>query len=345
MHIIDAHAHIMHRISALEELFAHEDSFGYSSCNILSIEPYSGGAQNAICIAAKLLRPNIYIFGSANHSSPDDFGLQAQSLAEIGFDGIKIIEGKPNCYKQCGSYPLNGSKFAPLYLAAQRLGLPILMHIADPPECWDIAAASQHAIENGWVYGSGYPSQEELFAQVDDLCTTYPDLKIIFAHFCFMSDDLPRADSFLAQHKNAHFDICPGTEMYVNFAKNPAAARGFFMKHQDRLIFGTDNRECESAEDVDIMRVINSMTHSFLTTQADYTAWDLHLKGINLPTDVLEKIYSGNFIRTTSAAPKPLNLKACESYLTHRLTNRALYNLSTDDISDITKVLALLKEA
>ena len=62
----------------------------------------------------------------------------------------------------------------------------------------------------------------------------------MFAHFHFLSDFLDRAAALLDRYPNVNFDLAPGIEMLYNFTKRPAEARDFFLKYQDRLVYGTD---------------------------------------------------------------------------------------------------------
>lgn len=116
-----------------------------------------------------------------------------------------------------------------MYAAAEAAGFPLLMHVADPPELWDPENAPDFAREHGWLYvGEGYPTLEELYGQVEDILTRFPKLTVIFAHFLFLSNDRERAADLLTRHPNAHFDLTPGTEMFLNFAEDPGRMAGIF---------------------------------------------------------------------------------------------------------------------
>jgi len=68
----------------------------------------------------------------------------------------------------------------------------------------------------------------------------HPDIKVVFAHFFFMSAQLERLGEYLDRYPNMCVDLTPGIEMYRNFSKNPEGARNFFRKYQDRILYGTD---------------------------------------------------------------------------------------------------------
>ena len=67
--------------------------------------------------------------------------------------------------------------------------------------------------------------QTRLIAEVERILEQHPRLKLILAHFCFLSGDLARAAAFLDRWPNVCYDITPGDEMYVRFSAAPAAWR------------------------------------------------------------------------------------------------------------------------
>jgi hypothetical protein len=151
-----------------------------------------------------------------------------------------------------------------------------------------------------------------------------------------MSGDLERAGRFLDEHPSVCFDLAPGSEMYNNFARMdghaPAGsrARDFFLRYQDRLIYGTDTTTGQMERDArrahsDAFAVEQALgrqwvVRTFLETDRAFTPpkglerWlepDLvALQGIALPRAVLAKIYSGNLERLYGPVPARLDLEA-----------------------------------
>jgi len=120
--------------------------------------------------------------------------------------------------------------------------------------------------------------------------------------------------------------------MYYNFSRDPQPARDFFLKYQDRILFGTDigakallstpQEGIEPVESALRIRVVRSL----LENEGEYRldvgdgflfgrfAGPYH--GLGLPVEVLRKIYAGNFERLAGPRPKALNppavLAECE---------------------------------
>ncbi len=111
-----------------------------------------------------------------------------------------------------------------------------------------------------------------------------------------MSADIARASEFLDKWRNVSLDITPGIEMYHNFTRRPGEWREFFTRHNDRIIFGTDNHppgDMKNTEQLDICVGNIAMIRDFLETDKEM----LSGRGLKLGSDTLEKIYCGNFMK------------------------------------------------
>jgi predicted TIM-barrel fold metal-dependent hydrolase len=238
----------------------------------------------------------------------------------MGCDGLKMIEGKPTS-RQRMNVPVTDPYFEDYWARVEELGLPVVWHVNDPEEFWEPEKLPVWARERGWGYGPQDVRKEELYAEVDEVLARHPRLKLIFAHFYFLSADLPRATRFLEEHPTTHLDLAPGVEMLYNTSKNPDAGRDFFTRHAGRIVFGTDISDGLTVEEG---RFRAGIVYRWLETQdtfrmpkgADFLLGppeDGVVRGMSLPTDVLNRIYRTNFTRLAGAQPKPLNAGlACE---------------------------------
>jgi predicted TIM-barrel fold metal-dependent hydrolase len=286
---------------------------------------------NPALIAFKARHPDrVYLSGGLDYSealvdrerASELFGTQVRALKAIGFDGLKLIEGKPTA-RQRIPIPLDAPEYEGMWSALEETGLPAVWHVADPEEFWDAELCPPFARERGWYYADGgYPSKESLYAEVDQVLERHPGLSIIFAHFYFLSADLERASRFLDAHPNVCLDLTPGSEMYGNFTRTYEAARAFFLQYQDRLIYGTDisTRALSSGEQgwqgslALAWLVRANLERDDLFTVPGREAFmpaDLEgYRGLALPREALDKIYRANFERVYGAEPAPLNRKA-----------------------------------
>jgi hypothetical protein len=133
----------------------------------------------------------------------------------------------------------------------------------------------------------------------------------MFAHFYFLSDFLDRAAELLDRYPNVQLDLAPGIEMLHNFSKRPEAAREFFLKYQDRIVYGVDFSPRFSLRRIWVVRNFLETDETFHVPTDDNLFWPDHrtmIRGIALPEEALQKIYAGNYRRIVSPNPKPLNL-------------------------------------
>lgn len=157
----------------------------------------------------------------------------------MGCDGIKLLEGKPQMRKLLPVPDFDHALWEPFWAYAEESSLPILMHLNDPESFWS-ADAPAMAKAQGWFYDDSYVNNEAQYAQMLNVLSRHPKLKIIFAHFFFMSAQLPRLAAILDSFPNVMVDMTPGIEMYENFSAHIETAREFFAKYKDRIIYGTD---------------------------------------------------------------------------------------------------------
>lgn len=337
--MIDAHIHYFitpkyfHKLKDVDnELIS---GLGFDKINCASL---TGGADVSKSLAEKdvnvtlnnnlqiiLLKAaypeTVFAFGGLHHGlsgfsdNAESYEDQINDLMEMGFDGVKMIEGKPTARKI-----FNKSLADPIldkyYAFCEKNGVPILFHVADPEEFWDIEKAPVVAKERGWFYAEGdFKKKEELYEETDTFLNRFPKLKIIFAHFYFLSADLNRASDFLSKWENVNIDTTPGSEMYYNFSKDPKKWRNFFIKFQDKIIFGTDilniRKYEESKNHVKILKKF------FETEEKDFPEWGLfkgEIHGIGLDNDTLGKLYKKNFGKIAGTKPKPININIVLKY-------------------------------
>jgi predicted TIM-barrel fold metal-dependent hydrolase len=184
--------------------------------------------------------------------------------------------------------------------------MPLVWHVNDPEEFWDAERCPAWARRHGWFYDESFVGKEQLYAEVDHVLERHPGLRVVFAHFYFLSADLPRAARFLGEHPTVNLDITPGIELLYNMSRDPGTSRQFFIRFADRILFGTDISSTDKVEKA--LELCNTVRR-WLETDHVFREVDDYgvLKGLALPADVLEKIYRLNFERLAGSPPKPLD--------------------------------------
>lgn len=355
--VVDAHQHL-YSARNIDALMLKGKEFGYSAVNVASLSQLGPDylAQNAIGLLWKLRYPdNGFFFGGLEYHWPGtdkrkiDAAAQAKELIALGCDGIKMLEGKPTTRKDLG-IALDSPMYDEFYAFLQDKRIPLLSHVADPDEFWDPARVPQWAVNRKWFFGDGtYVSQQQLFDETQRVLKKFPRLNVFLAHLYFRDASLPGAHRFMEEFPNACLDICPGIQMYWNFAPQADGWREFFVKYQDRLIYGTDLNDRRNDEKVSRMECVRR----FLETddRFDYRgSKDHHVRGIKLPAEALEKIYHGNFERIGCAKPRPVKLAAAIEFCRRRIQragdipDAAIRDKVLDELNFVVEQMTSLKK-
>jgi predicted TIM-barrel fold metal-dependent hydrolase len=319
-HIVDCHTHFGgENLDAIDAMLEAEQQAGIDQINVL-ISSFPGRVNaNPEGLYVKARHPKtIYLFAGLDYSAiaKDVDHRYTYSLAEqvdrlpaIGCDGIKMLNGKPN-YRRSSGLALDCVIYDDYFARLEETGFPVLWHVNDPEEFWNPDEAPEWATGPGWVYDDTFPTNESIYAECERVLEKRPKLNIIFAHFYFLSDFLPRAAAFLDRYPNVSFDLAPGIEMLHNFTKRPDEARDFFLKYQDRIVFGTDFAPKGLLSRLWVVRNFLETDEEFHVPTDERLFWPDHrtmIRGIALPEDVLRKIYADNFRRVAGPGPRPLD--------------------------------------
>ena len=347
--IIDIHAHIMEPHSLImQEQFAPPtlenarfmtemlECCGYDALCIPSITLYDAEDLpcNPLALYAKCLSPGrIYAFAGLRRD-PEiaknvDMADQLKTLLNAGFDGVKMI-CKPNA-RRVWNVPIDDAIFNDFFAYLEEHQIPLLFHVGDPDSFWDPVKVPLWAKKSNWYYGDDkdIPDLNGLYNETEHMLEKFPHLQVVFAHFFFMSGDLKRAGSLMEKFPKISFDLTPGSEMYFDFSAHPDQARDFFIKYQDRIIFGTDNVGVNGSHAKETMGECFEKVkklRQFFETDEEVINWGATLRGISLPKEVCRKIYAGNFSGLLlNKPPRKVDIQAasalCEQYLS--LANNA----------------------
>ena len=132
-------------------------------------------------------------------------------------------------------------------------------------------------------------------------------------------------------------------------SRDPEAARDFFIKYQDRILFGTDIAATQTPAQaaaraglvIDFLEGDGSFTVPAKADELLEPGGDKPIGGLNLPQTALEKIYRGNFEALAGREPKPVNVEVA---LEECRRNMALATAISGLAPDRTEASRCLKE-
>ena len=191
----------------------------------------------------------------------------------------------------------------PIWAECARLGLPVLIHTADPQEFFEeIDYRNERWLElalfpNRRYPQNEYPSFNQLNQERDNLFRRNRRTTFIAAHLGWHANDLGRLGKLLTELPNLYTEV--GAVLY-DIGRQPRAAREFFIKYQDRILFGKDSFQPE--EYPYYWRVFETRDDYFDYYRDYHAFWKLY--GIDLPDEVLRKVYYENALKITRGLPR-----------------------------------------
>ena len=191
----------------------------------------------------------------------------------------------------------------PIWDACARLGLPVFIHTADPQEFFQpIDYNNERWLELSLFADRRYPqdrfpSFETLMTERDNLFKKHPKTTFVAAHMGWHANDLGRLSKMLDEMPNVYTEV--GAVLY-DIGRQPRGAHDFFIKYQDRILFGKDSFQPE--EYPYYWRVFETKDDYFDYYRPYHAFWKLY--GIDLPDGVLKKVYFQNALKITKGIPQ-----------------------------------------
>ena len=191
----------------------------------------------------------------------------------------------------------------PVWQACARLGLPVFIHTAEPQEFFrPLDYTNERWLEMALfpdrrATSDRGPSFEDLMTQRNNLFRRHPKTTFVAAHMGWHANDLGRLGKLLTEMPNVYTEV--GAVLY-DIGRQPRAAHDFFIKYQDRILFGKDSFQPE--EYPYYWRVFETRDDYFDYYRDYHAFWKLY--GIDLPDSVLKKVYFGNALKLTKGLPQ-----------------------------------------
>ena len=313
---IDFHGHPYEQLNSADGLTALGAALDSINVRVIVVANNSSGEslarQASLVRASPTMRDRVRILAGVNFQGVGSAGWAEKAVAQLEADVAAGAVGIGEIGKGLGlsTRKADGSRLQiddpalnPVWAAAARLKLPVFIHTADPQEFWQpVDFSNERWLELALFPGRRYPAEqypafETLMKERDNMLRNNPRTTFVIAHLGWHANDLGRLAKMMDAMPNVNSEV--GAVLY-DIGRQPRAAHDFFVKYQDRILFGKDSFQPE--EYPYYWRVFETRDDYFDYYRDYHAKWKLY--GIDLPDSVLKKVYFGNALRITGGLPQ-----------------------------------------
>ena len=286
--VIDFHCHLFQRRHA-EDWFAAADHYGIDQ--FLSMTPLEdvvpilrdfGSRIHFIAVPQFRVEPVNWV---------DDWLGRLESFYNLGSRIMKFhaAPGTMDMRKRRLDHPAH----KPLFQFAVDHKMAIMTHIGDP-ELW---------YRGKYIDTARFGTHEEHFVMWESLLHEYPEVPWIGAHLGGNPEDLSKLQYMLDKYPQLMLDCSATRWMAREVSARRDPAREFFIRNQDRILFGSDQVSGDDrgfdflASRFWVHRKLWETAYDGQTPIFDPDLPADHqpvLHGLALPDDVLQKLYHDN---------------------------------------------------
>jgi len=250
--VIDSHVHVYPTMTGLAAALEVFDRVGIGRFVVKSAGEVGSPRYQATLAMEKVMKGRMRSFANIDWTGIDnpDFGRSVvpalEQMKRDGIVGIKIFKnlGLNVRFSDGTLVKIDDPRLDPLFEACGRLGLIVAWHVADPvaffqPVTPENERYDELQIAQGWsFYGRDYPSHADLMAAQERVVRRHAGTTFLLIHMGNNAEDLDYVDRLLDEAPNVYTDI---SARVPEFGRHPAdKVRAFFIKHQDRILFGSD---------------------------------------------------------------------------------------------------------
>lgn len=238
---------------------------------------------------------------------------QIGNASKAGARGLKVLKTLGLYLRENGAtgplVKVDDKRFDPMWEACGAMKMPVAIHTSDPEAFFLPTDRFNERYEElsahpDWSFhGKDFPSNRELHEARLRVIARHPKTQFVALHVGD-SEDLGWVSEWLDRYANLSVEI--GARI-GELGRQPRAARKFFDKYQDRILFGTDAIPYGAETPQQIFgELLYEIYFRFLETEDehfDYAPapippqgrWKIY--GLGLPEGVLKKVYYENAVR------------------------------------------------
>jgi predicted TIM-barrel fold metal-dependent hydrolase len=228
-------------------------------------------------------------------------GWEERAVAELeadvaaGAKGLKIYKGLGLTDMDADGkrIAVDDPRLDPVWAKCGELGIPVLIHSGEPASFWQPKDRENERLLELMERPERYrnpeivPPWEQIMAEHFNVFRRHAETTFISAHLAWMGNDLERLGGLLDELPNVYTEI---GAVLAEIGRQPRFARDWFIRYQDRILFGKDSWAPD--EYPVYFRVLETNDDYFPYYRRRHAFWRIY--GLDLPDEVLRKIYYEN---------------------------------------------------
>ena len=313
---IDVHNHQFNMPEQdLSELVADMDKLNMAV--MVNLSGRGRGSDEHLHAALKNVHDNypnrLIVFTNIDLQSIDDPDWTKKAVKQIesdvkhGANGLKIYksQGMSNVDSQGKRISINDPRIDPVWDICGELGIPVLIHSADPASFWQPFDEDNER----WLELKLRPRRKRsdtdpapwqtIIEEQHDIFRKHPGTKFINAHLGWYANDLTTLAKLMDELPNMYAEI---GAVIAELGRQPRFAKAFLTKYQDRVMFGKDSWHPE--EYYTYFRVLETADEYFPYYKRYHAFWRMY--GLDLDDEVLRKLYYKNALKVIPNIDKSL---------------------------------------
>lgn len=241
------------------------------------------------------------LFMNIDFEKLDDEGWPNETLDMMedavakGVKGLKVYKtlGLSEKDNEGNRIAIDDPRLDPIWAKCGELGIPVLIHAAEPQAFWkDKDKYNERWLElkqkpGRYRSAEEFPPFEQIIKEQHNIFRKHKDTKFINAHLGWYGSDLARLGELMDELPNVYSEI---GAVLAELGRQPRFARKWFIKYQDRVMFGKDSYK--PSEYYTYFRVLETDDEYFDYYRKRHAHWKMY--GLNLPDSVLKKLYYKN---------------------------------------------------
>jgi hypothetical protein len=200
---------------------------------------------------------------------------------------------------------LDNPRIKPILDYLEKNKIPLIGHNGEPRDCWlplekmtfSRSYYASHPEYHMFLHPE-YPSYEDHIRARDNMLEKHPNLKFLGAHLGSLEWSLDELAKRFDKYPNMSVDLSRITNLQLHTLTDRQKTRNFFIKYQDRLVYGTDRAINPSTNPAELKKSIHDAWLRdwifFATDSRIQLAGFGEFNGLKLPRPVIDKIYRKN---------------------------------------------------